>query len=81
MNILAILIVGLVAGFLADKVVKNSFGLIGDILIGIAGSFIGTWLFSTLGISLGTGLVGEIIVAFIGAIVLLLVINMFKRRG
>jgi len=55
--------------------------LIGDILIGIAGSFIGTWLFSTLGISLGTGLVGEIIVAFIGAIVLLLVINMFKRRG
>jgi uncharacterized membrane protein YeaQ/YmgE (transglycosylase-associated protein family) len=81
MNILAILIVGLVAGFLADKVVKNSFGLIGDILIGIAGSFIGTWLFSTLGISLGTGLVGEIIVAFIGAILLLLVINMFQRRG
>jgi len=81
MNILAILIVGLVAGFLADKVVKNSFGLIGDILIGIAGSFIGTWLFSALEISLGTGLVGEIIVAFIGAILLLLVINMFKRRG
>lgn len=81
MNILAILIVGLVAGFLADKVVKNTFGLLGDILIGIAGSFIGTWLFSLLGISLGTGLVWEIIIAFIGAVVLLLIINQFKRKS
>lgn len=81
MNILAILIVGLVAGFLADKVVKNSFGLIGDILIGIAGSFIGTWLFSTLDVSVGTGLLSEILIAFIGAVVLLLVINLFRRRG
>jgi len=80
MNIITLIIVGAVAGFLADKVVKNTFGLIGDILIGIAGAFLGSWLFSLLGLSIGSGLLGEIIVAFVGAVVLLLIINMFKKR-
>ena len=80
MNIITLLIVGLVAGFLADKVVKNTFGLVGDMIIGVIGSFVGSWIFSTLGISLFSGLLGEIVVAFIGAVVLLLVINLFKRK-
>ena len=80
MNIITLLIVGLVAGFLADKVVKNSFGLVGDLIVGVVGSFLGSWLFGQLGISLGSGLIGEIITAFIGAVVLLLVVNLFKRK-
>ena len=45
MNILYLLLVGLVAGFLADKVVKNSFGLVGDMVVGVIGSFLGSWIF------------------------------------
>lgn len=79
MNILVLLVVGLIAGFLADKVVKNTFGLVGDIIIGVVGSFIGGWIFSLLGIAAG-GFIGQIIAAFVGAVVLLLVINLFKRK-
>ena len=77
MNILVLLVVGLVAGFFADKVVKNTFGTIGDILVGIAGSFIGSWIFSLFDLE-AAGLLGQIIAAFIGAIILLLIINFFK---
>jgi uncharacterized membrane protein YeaQ/YmgE (transglycosylase-associated protein family) len=80
MNIITILIVGLIAGFLADKVVRNTFGLLGDMIIGVIGSFVGSWIFSTLGISIGSGLLGDIFVAFIGAVVLLLILNLFRRK-
>lgn len=80
MDIITLLIVGLVAGFLADKVVRNSFGLLGDLIIGILGAFLGPWIFGQLGIAVGSGLVGTIIAAFVGAVVLLLVIRLFKRR-
>ena len=79
MNILALLVVGLVAGFLADKVVKNTFGTIGDIMVGIAGSFIGGEIYIVIGMGAG-GLIDQIIAAFIGAVVLLLVINLIKGR-
>jgi uncharacterized membrane protein YeaQ/YmgE (transglycosylase-associated protein family) len=79
MNLIALLIVGLIAGFLADKVVKNTFGLWGDMLIGVAGSFIGSWIFSLLGLPV-SGLLWEIIAAFAGAVVLLLIINQFKKK-
>lgn len=79
MNIFALLIVGAIAGFIADKLVKNTYGLVGDILIGVAGSFIGGWIFSLLGYE-AAGWLGEVIAALVGAIVLLLVINLFKKR-
>lgn len=79
MNIFVLLIVGLVAGFVADKLVKNSFGLVGDLLIGIAGSFVGTWIFGQFGIG-GGGLIEQILYALVGAVVLLLVIRFFKRK-
>jgi len=79
MNIITLLIVGLVAGFLADKVVKNSYGLVGDLIVGVLGSFLGTWIFGLFGIG-GGGLIEQIIYALIGAIVLLLILNLLKRR-
>jgi uncharacterized membrane protein YeaQ/YmgE (transglycosylase-associated protein family) len=79
-NLLYTLLVGLIAGFLADLVVKNRFGLIGDLIVGVIGSFIGVWLFRQLGISIGQGLVGEIITAFAGAVLLLVVVNFFRRK-
>lgn len=79
MNILTLLIVGLVAGFLADKVVKNTFGWMGDMLVGVAGSFIGGWIFNQFGLSAG-GFIGEVIAAFAGAVMFLLVLNFIKGR-
>lgn len=79
MNIIYLLVVGLIAGFLADKVVKNTFGLVGDMIIGVIGSFVGSWIFSMLNFG-ASGFLGEILVAFVGAVVLLLVLNLFKSK-
>lgn len=78
-SLLVILFVGLVAGWLAGKVVRGAgYGLIGDIVIGIIGAFIASWLFPKLGIHLGTGLVSEIIYSAIGAIILLIVVRLLR---
>jgi uncharacterized membrane protein YeaQ/YmgE (transglycosylase-associated protein family) len=72
-------IVGLIAGFLAGKVMKGGgFGVLMDIVVGIVGAVIGGWVFGMLGISAG-GTIGSIIVAFIGACILLWLIRMIKR--
>jgi uncharacterized membrane protein YeaQ/YmgE (transglycosylase-associated protein family) len=81
-SLLVILFVGLVAGWLAGKVVRGAgFGIIGDIVIGIVGAFIASWLFPKLGIHIGTGLVSEIIYSAIGAIILLLVVRLVRSGG
>ena len=81
MGILAWIVVGLVAGVLASLVMGGTgYGIIGDIVIGIVGAFVGGWLFTALGIStpLG-GLGGTIFVAFIGAVVLLLILRLIRQ--
>lgn len=81
-SILVILVVGLVAGWLAGKIVRGTgFGLIGDIAIGIVGAFIASWLLPRLGISLGVGLVRAIINSTIGAVLLLLIIRLVRGGG
>ncbi len=79
MNFITWLIVGAIAGFIADKLIKNSYGLVGDILIGMVGSFIGGWVFGLFGLE-AAGFLGEIIAALVGAVLLLLAINFFKRK-
>jgi uncharacterized membrane protein YeaQ/YmgE (transglycosylase-associated protein family) len=80
MSVLWFLVVGLVAGWLAGMLVKGGgFGLIGDLVVGVIGAFLGGWLFSTLGASAGGGLLGSIIVATVGAIVLLFLVRLVKR--
>jgi uncharacterized membrane protein YeaQ/YmgE (transglycosylase-associated protein family) len=82
-SLLVILFVGLVAGWLAGKIVRGAgYGIIGDIVIGIAGAFIASWLFPKLGIAIGTGgLVREIIYSAIGAILLLLIVRLIRTGG
>ncbi|HBL31055.1 MAG TPA: GlsB/YeaQ/YmgE family stress response membrane protein [Acidobacteria bacterium] len=80
MDILTLLIVGLVAGVLASFVVKSRFGLLGDIVVGIVGSFVGSWLFRSQGWNAPfAGLPGIIFIAFIGAIVLLVILRLIRR--
>ena len=80
MDLLTWLIVGLVAGVLASLVMGGTgYGLIGDIVIGIAGAFVGGWVLRKLGTGVPVGgLAGVIIVAFIGAIVLLLILRIIR---
>jgi uncharacterized membrane protein YeaQ/YmgE (transglycosylase-associated protein family) len=74
------IIVGLIAGWLAGKVMKGGgYGVLMDIVLGILGAILGGWLFGVLGISLGRGLIGSIIVAFIGAVILVWITRMFKK--
>jgi uncharacterized membrane protein YeaQ/YmgE (transglycosylase-associated protein family) len=79
-DILAWLIIGAIAGWLAGKLVKGGgFGLLVDILVGIAGAFIGGWLSGVLGISLGAGWIASIITATLGAVILLFIVRLIKR--
>jgi len=81
-SLLIILVVGLVAGWLAGKIVQGTgFGILGDIIVGIAGAFIGTWLLPQLGISVGAGLIAAILSATIGAMVLLLAVRLIRGDG
>ena len=68
--------VGLIAGFLASVIVRGTgYGVVGDIIAGIVGAFIGGWLFGVLGIHTGGGLLGSIIVALVGAIVFIIILR------
>ena len=76
------IVVGLIAGFLAGKVMKGGgFGVLMDIVIGMVGGIIGGWVFGMLGIFPGGGLIGSILVAFVGACILLFLFRMIFRRG
>jgi len=80
MDIILFIVIGIVAGWLAGKIMKGSgFGLIGDLIVGVIGAFLGGWLFGVLGLSIGSGLIGSLITALIGAIVLLFIIRLIKR--
>jgi len=78
-SLLVILAVGLIAGWLAGQIVQGTgFGVVGDLVIGIIGAFIGDRLLPQLGLHFGTGIVAAIIDATIGAILLLLVIRLVR---
>jgi uncharacterized membrane protein YeaQ/YmgE (transglycosylase-associated protein family) len=83
MDFLTWIIVGLVAGVLASIVMGGTgYGLIGDIIIGIVGAFVGGWLFAKLGVSTPFGgLPGTIFVAFVGAVVLLFILRLLRSGG
>ena len=79
-SLLVILAVGLIAGWLAGKIVRGAgYGLIGDIAIGLIGAFIGDWLLPQLGIHLGSGMISLTVNATVGAIVLLLIVSLLSR--
>jgi uncharacterized membrane protein YeaQ/YmgE (transglycosylase-associated protein family) len=82
MGLIAWLVVGAIAGWLASMVIPSGLGLIGDIIVGIVGGFIGGFLFHAIGEVGLTGLsIWSIFVAFIGAVVLLYVIRLVRGRG
>jgi uncharacterized membrane protein YeaQ/YmgE (transglycosylase-associated protein family) len=78
MSLLWTLIIGAIAGWLAGTLVKGrGFGLIVDIIVGIVGAFIGGWVFGLLGLT-AWGLLGQLCMATIGAVILLVIIKAIK---
>jgi uncharacterized membrane protein YeaQ/YmgE (transglycosylase-associated protein family) len=74
------IVVGLIAGFLAGKVMKGGgYGVFVDIILGILGGLLGGWIFSLLGLWQGRGVLGSIIVAFIGAVILVWITRLITR--
>jgi len=82
--IIIMIVVGLIAGWLAGQVVKGrGLGPVGDIIVGILGAFVAAWLLPRLGVAMppiGSAIVTQIIYSAIGAIILLLVVGLVKRR-
>ena len=80
MSLIAALIIGAIAGWLAGKIVQGAgFGLIGNIVIGIIGALVAGWLLPQLGVSLGSGTMRDIINATIGAVVVLVILSLVRR--
>ena len=79
-SLIIFLLIGGIAGWLAGLLVKGGgFGLIGNIVVGIVGAFVAGFLFPAVGISLGAGILGAILHATIGAVILLLIVRVLKR--
>jgi uncharacterized membrane protein YeaQ/YmgE (transglycosylase-associated protein family) len=82
MEIIITLIIGAAAGWLGSMIYKGrGLGIIGNIVVGIIGSFVGYWLLGKLGIYLGSGWIGTILTGAIGAIIILILLNLiFGKR-
>lgn len=81
-NVLWWLIVGLIAGFLASRVMRGGgYGLIGDIVVGLIGAFIGGWLAGILGFGGSSSLIVSIVIAFIGACILIAILHAVSGGG
>jgi uncharacterized membrane protein YeaQ/YmgE (transglycosylase-associated protein family) len=77
-SLLLFLVIGVLAGFIAGKIMKGSgYGLVGDLVIGVVGAFVGGWVFGMLGISAG-GILGALCAAVVGALILLYVIRLLR---
>lgn len=81
MEILVTLLIGAVAGWLGSVLYKGSgLGLIGNIIVGIAGSFLGYWLLGKLGVSLGSGWIAAVLTGAIGAVIILFLLNLIIKK-
>lgn len=82
MELIVTLLIGAVAGWLGSQLFKGrGLGLLGNIVVGILGSFVGYWLLGKMGISLGHGWIGAILTGALGAIIILAVINVLFKSS
>jgi len=78
-SLLILLLIGLVAGWLAGKIMRGrGFGVLGNLIVGLVGALLGGWLFRVAGLSVHS-LVGQIIATTAGAVVLVWLLNLIRR--
>jgi uncharacterized membrane protein YeaQ/YmgE (transglycosylase-associated protein family) len=80
MEFIWFILIGLAAGWLAGQLMKGSgFGVLENIVVGIIGALIGGFIFRTLDVSVGSGLLGSLITATVGSVVLLFLLRLIKK--
>lgn len=81
MNFIWYIIIGILAGFIAGKLMRGGgFGLLVNLIVGIIGGVLGGWVFGLLGIA-ATGIIGSLITSVVGAILLLWIVSLFRKSG
>ena len=81
MEFLWFILIGIAAGWLAGQIMKSGgYGLVGDLIVGVIGALFGGWLFGLAGIA-AAGLIGQLVVATLGAIVLILLLRLIKKKA
>ncbi|MAS42151.1 MAG: GlsB/YeaQ/YmgE family stress response membrane protein [Rhodobacteraceae bacterium] len=77
---LSFLVIGLIAGWLAEKILKRDHGLLTNLIVGIVGAYLGAFLFSAVGLAAG-GFIGALITATVGAVALLALLGFIRGKG
>ena len=78
---IAAIVVGGIAGWLAEQFMKSDMGLVMNIVLGIVGAAVASWLFSLIGFSFGPGWIGYLIAGFIGAVILIFIVRTVRQRA
>jgi uncharacterized membrane protein YeaQ/YmgE (transglycosylase-associated protein family) len=81
MGIIGAILIGILAGWIAEKVMRRSHGLLTNLLVGVVGAFLGGFLAAQLHIGIGSGVVPTLMVATLGAILLLFIVGLVRRRS
>ena len=79
-GIIVSILIGALAGFIAGKIMKKGFGLLISIIVGLVGGVLGSWIFSILGLSSSGSFWGQLVVGTVGAVVLLFILSLFKKK-
>lgn len=79
-GIIGAILIGILAGWIAEKLMHRNHGLVTNLIVGVVGAFLGSFLATTLGIGVGAGVIPSLITATIGAVVLLALLGLFNRR-
>ena len=79
-GIIGAIIIGIVAGWIAEKVMRRNHGLLTNLIVGVVGAFIGSFVATALGFDTGSGIIPSLLIATVGAILLLALLGLFQRR-
>jgi len=79
-GLIGAIFVGILAGWIAERVMRRNHGLLTNLIVGVIGAFLGSFLATKLGIGVGSGLIASLLVATAGAVILLFVLGLFRPR-
>ena len=80
MGIIGWIVIGIAAGWIAEKVMKRNHGLLTNLVVGVVGALLGGWIAGSLGMG-ANGFIMSLVIATLGAILLLFVVGLIRRRG
>uniref|UniRef100_UPI0025F04D72 GlsB/YeaQ/YmgE family stress response membrane protein n=1 Tax=Phenylobacterium sp. TaxID=1871053 RepID=UPI0025F04D72 len=80
-GIIGAILIGILAGWIAEKVMHRNHGLLTNLIVGVVGAFLGSFIATSMGIGVGAGVVPSLLVATAGAVLLLFIVGLFRRRS